>query len=100
MQALVDPPSKSKTGEPVKSYTVYATVWSYIRTLSGGEKIAAKQVQATLTHEVTIRYSSGVAAVKPADQVVLGGRVFDIKDVRNVDEGNIEIRMICKEAAD
>ena len=90
----------SLTGEPEKTWSTYATVWAAIRTLSGRERNAAQQVQATQTHEVTIRYSSEVADVTPKDRILYGSRIFDIQDVRNIDETNIEIRMLCAEAAD
>jgi len=98
MQALDDPLTVSDTGEPIKTYTQYAEVWASVRTLSGRERNASQQVQATLSHEITVRYSSDTSVVKPSDRIVYGGRYFDIKDTRNIDEANIEIRMLCVEA--
>jgi len=95
LQSLKNPPDKSETGEPIRSYLTYATVWAAFRTLSGNERIAAEQVEAVQTHEVTIRYR---ADVTPAHRFKMSERIFDIKDVRNVDEANIELRMRCTEA--
>jgi len=100
MQSLDSDLESSLTGEPIRSYTEYAVVWAKIRTLSGRERNAAQQVQATMSHELTVRYSSDVSGAMPTDRVVYGSRIFDVKDVRNIDEANIEIRMLCVETAD
>lgn len=88
--------TRSATGNSEKIWITYATVWAAFRTLSGGERLAASQVGATLSHEITIRYDPSVK-VLASHRFVLGDRVFDIKDVRNVDERNEVIRMICME---
>jgi len=95
LQKLKDPPQKGATGQILKEYFTYAVVWAAFRTLTGGEKLASQQVSAVQTHEITIRYRSDV---QPNHRIVMGQRIFDIKDVRNVDEANIELRMRCTEA--
>lgn len=82
--------SRSSDGGVTKTYSTYATVWAGFRTLSGGERTSAQQVGATLTHEVTIRYRSGVHV---DHRILWGSRYFDIKDIRDVDERRKEIRM-------
>jgi len=89
--------TQSSSGQTTKSWSTYATVWAGIRTLSGNEKSRNQMVIGIESMEVSIRYSSDVSAVSVADRIVLGSRYFDIKDVRNVDEKNIEIRMIVTE---
>lgn len=96
LERLKDPPAVGATGERAKEYMTYATVWAAFRTLSGGERLAAEQVAATLTHEVSIRYRSGV---RPDHRILLGTRIFDIKDVRDLDEVHVELRMRCTEVA-
>jgi len=86
--------TRTASGYATQTYTTYASVWAYIRTLSGRERLGAQQVNATLSHEITIYYRSDV---QPDDRIVWDGRYFDIKDVRNVDERNIEIRMLAVE---
>lgn len=86
--------TRSASGAVTKTWSTYATVWAKFRTLSGNERIAAQQVSSVLTHEITIRYRSGV---QPGHRISWSGRLFDIKDVRNVDELNIETRMLCTE---
>lgn len=95
LQRLKDPPDKSETGEPIRSYETYTTIWAAFRTLTGNERLMAQQVSAVQTHEITIHYRSDV---RPDHRIVMGTRIFDIKDVRNIDEANIELRMRCAEA--
>jgi len=92
LQSYVE--TRSASGHVTKTYTTYASVWAKFRTLSGYEKLMAQQVAATLSHEVSILYRSDVQA---DHRIVWDSRIFDIKDVRNVDEQNIEIRMLCIE---
>lgn len=86
--------TRSASGHMTRTYETYATVRAGFRTLSGNERLAAQQVRAILTHEVTIRYRTGV---HPDHRILWGSRIFDIKDVRNVDEMNVEIRMLVSE---
>lgn len=87
--------AKAASGAGVPEWTVFAGLWAHIRTLSGHERFGAGQPSATLTHEVSIAYIPGVT---PALRVLYDARIFDIKDVRDVDEAHLEIRMLCKEA--
>jgi len=87
--------SKSVSGQVTKSWTTYATIWAKIRTMSGTEKVRNDQPVGLLSMEVTIRYSSDVSGVSVKDRILYGSDTFDIKNVRNVDEQRIEIRMLC-----
>jgi SPP1 family predicted phage head-tail adaptor len=91
--------TKSDSGHSTRVYNTpaYATVWARSRTIGGQEKLNAGRVTGTLTIEFTIRYSSEVSVLKVYHRVLMGSRTFDIKDVRNVDERNIEIRMLATE---
>lgn len=89
--------TKSDSRHPTKTWSGYATVWAKIRTMGGNEKVRNDQVMGLLSMEITIRYSSDVSDVSVKDRITYGSRTLDIKDVRNIDERNIEIRMICTE---
>lgn len=88
--------TRTASGHATKSYVTWQTVWVKFRTLSGNERLRAQQVNATLTHEVSMTYGDSI--VPHVDyRIVWGTRTFDIKDVRNVDEMNTEIRMLVSE---
>ncbi len=86
--------TRSASGHATQTWSTYVSVWSRFRTLSGNERIAAQQASTVLTHEITIRHG---VDVQPGHRIVWGTRTFDIKDVRNVDELNVETRMLCTE---
>lgn len=86
----------------VDSYGEQSTTWSdlhepvfaAIEPLSGRELIAALSEQSEITHKVRIRYLAGVA---PKHRLVFGARYFDILAVRDVDERNREMELLCSE---
>jgi SPP1 family predicted phage head-tail adaptor len=88
--------SEGATGQPETDWETVASVYAAFRTLGGAERTASQQVGATLTHEVTIHYDPALTIV-PTWRLVYGTRIFDIKDVRNVDERNVELRLRCVE---
>jgi SPP1 family predicted phage head-tail adaptor len=88
--------TRTSSGYPQRSYATYATIWAALRTLSGNQKLVAQQAGTVLSHEATMVYCASVAP-QPDHRLVWGSRIFDIRDVRNVDELNREVRMLCTE---
>jgi len=86
--------TRTASGHAQQTWSTYATVRARFRTLSGHERLAAQQAKAVLTHEITIRYRSDV---HPDHRILWGSRTFDLKDVRSVDERNVELRMLASE---
>lgn len=70
-------------------------VWAEIIPGSSREFIAAKSINAELTHEIRIRYLSGVT---PKMRILYGTRVFDIEPPRNIRERNEELLIMATEA--
>ncbi len=88
--------TRTGSGHASKTWSTYASPWMRMRTLSGGERIRAQQANAVLSHEASMTYCASI--VPQVDhRIVWGSRTFDIKDVRNVDECNEEIRMLVTE---
>lgn len=66
----------NKSGENIPSWTDYLTdVPAGVRTPSGREYEQADQVKATITHNVTIRYNSGIT---PDMRIYWGNMVLEI----------------------
>lgn len=84
-------------GERVTTWTNVATVWASVEPLSTGERHIAAQAHAFVTHRVTLRYESLIAAVNASWRVLLGARVLTIEGVRNLDERNVTIELVCTE---
>jgi len=92
-------------GETVDSFGGVVSGWSDVVTdypatvtpLRGVERDSQGRVESDVTHKVTIRYASVVAALTTSHRVVYGSRVFDIKSVVNVGERNVMIELMCVE---
>lgn len=70
------------------------TVWASIQPISGNEALVARQLQDTVTHKVVMRYRAGVTA---AMCLKFGTRMFNIREVRNLDERNHTLELRCEE---
>lgn len=73
------------------------TVWGSVEPLRGQESILARQLDATLSHKITIRYSSDVENIGPSSWFEFGTRKFHIVEARNIEERNILLECICGE---
>lgn len=84
-------------GEPANTWsTLYADQPASIDPISARELIAAGAIQSEATHRVRMRY---VAGVQTKHRIVFGTRVFDIRAVRDVEERNVELELLCSEGA-
>ena len=84
----------NNVGEPVVSWSDYKTVWAEVKPLKGEEYWASQQVNAEVTHRITIRYLDGITSEM---RIKFGDRYFSIEPPLNPDEKNIELVMLCKE---
>lgn len=75
---------------------VAAGVPAAIQPLAGRELFAAKQLHATLTHKITLRYRAGVSA---GMRIQHGSRVFQIESAVNVEEANVLLEILATEIA-
>lgn len=74
-----------------------ATVWASIEPLRGQEALLARQLDATLSHRITIPWSSDIATIDPSHFIDFGDRRFHISEVRNIREENREMEIIAGE---
>jgi len=88
--------SKNTFGEKEKIWTTYATVWASIEPLRGRELLWAQQISAELTHSILIRYNSDVTV---KDRAKMGVRIFTFNVVKNMDEKDEMLEILCKEVA-
>jgi SPP1 family predicted phage head-tail adaptor len=92
----VNTPTRSATGAEVPGWTLLADRWAAVLPQAGREFYAAKQLHAEVTHLITIR---GPLAVQPEMRIRMGGRLFDILSVIDVEERHQELRLLCREGA-
>lgn len=90
----IEQSSETQTvGEPVRTWTTFATVWADYEDLGGSEVSAGGQDQfATGQRRWEIRYLTGVS---PRMRVNDGTRTWDIDRVINVDGRNREMHLFC-----
>lgn len=91
---------QDSVGQPIKTWTTYATVWAWIRPMSGRELMNAQQPVGEITHQVTIRYNSTLDEthrIKYYDNVKETYRYFDVNYLGNRDERNEYMELMCKE---
>lgn len=81
-------------GQPSVTWTTEASVRAQIEELSGRKLELARQLVATATHRVVIRYLSSLAVT---DRVVFGSRVFNIGHILNWKLLNFTQELICTE---
>ncbi len=70
-------------GGSTEAWATYVTAYARVRPLSSRELYAQGQVQGAITHELTIRYQSGI---RPKMRVSWGSRTFQITGVRTINE--------------
>lgn len=75
--ATVQTPTESANaiGEPILSWSTFATRWIAILPLSGAEAMQAMATEGSVTHRVRMRYTPGL---KPKMRLVSDGRTFEI----------------------
>lgn len=71
-------------GQPIQTWTPYATVFGSLLPLSGRERFLAAQTVAETTHRARIRYLSGVTAKM---RVAFAGKVYQITYVADDNRG-------------
>lgn len=86
--------AQNSFGEPIRTWTTFATVWMEIAPMTGRELTAQKAALSETTIRVVIRYLSGVT---PKMRVVYGTRTLEIESVADRDERHAEMELMCHE---
>lgn len=81
-------------GDATITWSDYATVWGSVTPLRGQEQYQADQVQAGVTHRVTMRYRVGITSKM---RISHNGRVLSIMSVIDREDRNIELELMCME---
>ena len=81
-------------GDLSNSWSTDASVWASIEPASGSEQDIAGELSGVVTHKIKIRYRSGVTS---NSRLVFDSRTFEIESVRNWQERNVYLELLCKE---
>jgi SPP1 family predicted phage head-tail adaptor len=82
--------TQNELNEDVDTWADVATVWARRRDASDSQKIeymAAGQVGAFIVSRFTVRSSSVTRDVTPVDRLMHEGKVWEIRGVKEADEG-------------
>jgi SPP1 family predicted phage head-tail adaptor len=76
------------------TWTATAKVWGSIEPVKGYEKFQAMQLETQITHRIHIRYRKGITT---KHRIVYDKRVFDIKEVINLEEDDLFLKIMAVE---
>jgi len=81
-------------GGSTRTWSTVSTRWAKISPKGGNESYRQAQVQETLTLEITIRWLENIGTNY---RLKYGSRIFNIKNLRNIEERSRYIVMQCEE---
>ena len=87
-------------GTPSNTWTSNIGTWASIVPFGGREYFNARQAQASETHRITIRHQTLAAStiIGPGYcRLRFESRTFEISSVRNIEERDATIEMLCVE---
>ena len=68
-------------GEPIKTWSVFATVWAQVSPMRGEERFSAQQIDARATTRFRIRYRSDLDQTM---RLSYGGDAYDITAILEI----------------
>jgi head-tail adaptor len=95
-------PTRTSTGAQSFVWGTLLTVSGSLQPLSGRRLESAQATWPAAVFEARVRYRSELTAADTAGtplRISFGGRYFPIGKVLNVDERNIELRLLCSQGA-
>ena len=81
------------SGGPVTDWNLLGTVCCSIEPLNGREFFAAKQVDSTVTHKITMRFNK--YSITPRYRLVARGNTYEISAAMNMQEMDEELIIFC-----
>lgn len=81
-------------GQPIPSWSTFATVWASVEPLQGKEYLLAQQTKANVSHKVTIRHLDGVI---PKMRISYDSRTLQIVSVIHSEERDFVTTLMCVE---
>lgn len=88
--------TRDRIGGLVEVWSTAATVRAEVRQASGREVWYRGQLAAQASWTITIRHRTGVTTKQ---RVVYGGRTFEVRSVRDIDERRHWLELACEELA-
>ena len=92
--------TRNSYGEETISWSTNVGAWAAVEPLRGAKYFASMQLQASVSHQVTMRYQTLGNSTEIAPgycRIKYNSRVLNIISVINPDERNISLELMCKE---
>jgi len=85
-------------GEDVRTYTTVSKVWGSLEAVTARERFESQQVQASVTHRISIRFAEiYLSEMGPADRILVGTRTFEVVSLLDREGREREIEIMCEE---
>lgn len=86
-------------GQPIQTWTDVATFWAEVSPLTGNEAVNVKQIWATATHKVRLRYQGSAITLSPTQRfkLIKNDRILNLVNINNVEERNRSYECLCQE---
>ena len=81
-------------GQRVRTWATVANIMAHVEPLYGRELEAARATMQQVTHRITIRYRTNIAAQM---RFVYAGRYFNINAIMDTDTRHRELQVLCTE---
>mgnify|MGYP002265685874 CR=1 FL=1 len=93
---IIETPGESNDtqGQPIKTWSTFATVHAAVEPLTGREYFAAAQINAETTTKITIRYQAGITQKM---RVSYDSKIYNIDGIKNIGERDRQIELTCSE---
>ena len=86
--------TRDDQGGFAEQWATLRTRWAKVEPLQGRELLAAQQIEARVTHRVTLRYFAGLT---PGHRFLVGTRVLAIVNVLDLEEYHVVHQCLCME---
>lgn len=86
--------TKDARGELTQTWAAFASAWAEVKPVRGREYFQAHAENGAADTRIILRYIPGVTRQMRVNH---GGRIYDIADVLNIDERNVELNLMCLE---
>jgi len=84
-------------GEAVLTYATLTTAFGSVEAVGSRERFESQQVDAEVSHRLTIGYAPLAATLTAADRITFGARVFDIVTPMDKDGRQRELTILALE---
>lgn len=89
--------SRDAVGERTTTWTTVSIGRASITPVKADERYIDPQIKGSITHKLRIRYGSEIAAIDSTWRVMCGSRIFTINGVRDIEERNHDLELLCTE---